>query len=146
MMILLLVISIIGMILTIKYDDWEEFIILFIIGFCVKFVALVILCICLSMCKIADEKIEIYQKQNAEIEAKIEMVVKQYMEYEHQTFTELKKGDDYITLVSLYPELKSDELVKEEIKVYEENNKKILELKQDKVELKVYRWWIYFGG
>ena len=46
----------------------------------------------------------------------------------------------------MYPELKSDKLVEEQISVYEENNKKIRELKEDKIDLKVKKWWLYFGG
>ena len=68
------------------------------------------------------------------------------MEHEHSTFKDLANTDSYITLVTLYPELKSDELIKEEIKVYEENNKKIIALKEQKINGKIYKWWLYFGG
>lgn len=78
------------------------------------------------------------------IEEKVEIVVKQYMEHENKTFTDLK-SESYITLVSLYPELKSDELIAKEISLYEENNKKILELKEEKLDVRIYRFWLYFG-
>lgn len=51
-----------------------------------------------------------------------------------------------ITLVSLYPELKSDELVKKQIAVYQENNKKIINLKEKQIDANVAKWWLYFGG
>ena len=50
-----------------------------------------------------------------------------------------------ITLVSLYPELKSDELVKKQIAVYQENNKKIINLKEKQIDANVAKWWLYFG-
>jgi hypothetical protein len=60
-------------------------------------------------------------------------------------FTEVSP-DSAITLVSLYPELKADELVKKQIEVYVANNEKIKELKEKKIMGNVYRWWLYFGG
>ena len=60
------------------------------------------------------------------------------------TYGELK-NESSITLVSLYPDLKSDELVKKQIEVYESNNKEIREMKEKKINLKVLKWWLYFG-
>ena len=94
--------------------------------------------------KVVDEQIAMYTEENAKIEEQIDTVVKEYMEYEGETFTELK-GDSSITLVSLYPDLKSDELVKTQIATYQANNQKIKELKETKINAKVYKWWLYFG-
>lgn len=94
--------------------------------------------------KVVDEQIAMYTEENGKIEKQIDTVVKEYMEYEGETFSELK-GDSSITLVSLYPDLKSDELVKTQIATYQENNKKIKELKETKIKAKVYKWWLYFG-
>ena len=100
--------------------------------------------VCLSETKVVSEKIKMYTEENTKIEEQIDTVVKEYMEYEGDTFSELK-GDSSITLVSLYPELKSDELVKTQIATYQENNKKIKELKEKKINAKIYKWWLYFG-
>jgi len=64
-----------------------------------------------------------YEEQNSKIEEQIDVVVKQYMEYESDTYA-MTAPESSITLVSLYPELKSDELVKRQITVYQENNRK----------------------
>ena len=64
--------------------------------------------------------------------------------FETDTYGELK-NESSITLVSLYPDLKSDELVKKQIDVYESNNKEIREMKEKKIDLKVLKWWLYFG-
>lgn len=91
-----------------------------------------------------DKKIVIYEEENTKIEQQIAEVVKQYQEYETGIFTEVVP-ESSITLVSLYPELKSDTLVQSQIKVYVDNNKTIKELKSTALNASVYRWWLYFG-
>lgn len=91
------------------------------------------------------EKITMYEQQNKQIEEQIDTVVKQYQEYESDTYIKTS-SESSITLVSLYPNLKSDELVKEQIKVYQNNNKKIIELKEKQINAKAAKWWLYFGG
>lgn len=92
----------------------------------------------------ATPKIEMYEEENTKIEEQIDTLVKQYMEYEGKTLTEFK-SESSITLVSLYPELKSDDLVSKQIEVYIENNNKIKQLKEDKINMKIGKWLLYFG-
>ena len=66
------------------------------------------------------------------------------MNFEKDTLTEFKT-DSYIQLVNLYPDLKSNELIQNQINLYEKNNKKITELKTDKLNISNYKWWVYFG-
>lgn len=94
--------------------------------------------------KYIDEKIEMYQEENTKIEEQIDTLVQCYMKYESDTLSEFK-SEDSMTLVSLYPELKSDELVQAQISVYAENNKKIKELKEQKIDVAKSKWWLYFG-
>lgn len=91
-----------------------------------------------------DQKIDMYTEENTNIENQINELVKQYMDYESDTYSDFK-GDSAITLVTLYPELKSDELVKSQIDIYTNNNQKIRELKENKIDLKSAKWWLYFG-
>ena len=91
-----------------------------------------------------DSKIELYQSQNTEIESKVQATVASYLAHEKQTYKDLKP-DNAIAVVSAYPELHSNELVKKQIEVYEDNNKKILGLKEEKLNQSVYKWWLYFG-
>lgn len=95
--------------------------------------------------KVIDDKIAMYQEENTSIETQMDVLVEKYMNYESETFGELK-GESGITLVSLYPELKADELVKQQVEVYMNNNKKIKELKESKINLSKWKWWLYFGG
>ena len=91
-----------------------------------------------------DKKIAMYETENTKIEQQIVDVVKQYQEYESGIFTEVAP-EGAMTLVTLYPELKSDTLVQSQIEVYVENNKAIKELKSMTINASFYRWWLYFG-
>lgn len=95
--------------------------------------------------RVIDTKIAMYQEENKAIETQMDILVDKYMDYESKTLGDLK-GESSITLVSLYPELKSDELVNQQIKVYTDNNDKIKRLKEDKINTSTWKWWLYFGG
>lgn len=97
-----------------------------------------------SNLSVINEKIAMYEQENAKIEQQIETAITAYQQHEKDVFTEVKP-DSYIQLVSIYPELKSDTLVKEQIKTYQSNNKKIKELKVTAINGNVKRWWLYFG-
>lgn len=91
-----------------------------------------------------DKKISLYEEENTKIEQQIADVVNQYQEHESGIFKDVTP-EGAMTLVALYPELKSDALVQSQIDVYVENNKAIKELKSMTVNASFYRWWLYFG-
>ena len=94
---------------------------------------------------ILPHKIQMYQEENADIEKKIANTVEKYMQYEKEIMIEVSPEDDVITLVALYPELKADDLVKAEMNVYIENNKKIKEMKSKQLRIPIYKFMIFFG-
>ena len=108
-------------------------------------VVMVVLGIKISKAPIMDDKIALYEETNAEIDEQIADMVTQYKNYEAGTLADLKT-DSAITLVNLYPELKSDELVQSQMDVYISNKKQIMSLKEEKLSMKPRRWWLYFGG
>lgn len=93
---------------------------------------------------VIDDKIAMYQEENTKIEEQIAIVVSDYMEHESKVFDSAKVSSPVI-LAQLYPELKSDELVKSQIDIYIANNEKIKDLKLKKINDSVYHWWLYFG-
>ena len=95
--------------------------------------------------KVLPKKIEMYQEENAKIEQKIANTVEKYMQYEKEIMIEVSPEDDVITLVALYPELKADELVKEEMNIYIENSKKIKEMKNNMLGASIYKFLLFFG-
>lgn len=107
-------------------------------------VAVICLVAQVSNLSVIDQKVEMYEQENTKIEQQIETAVTAYQQHEKDVFTSVKPNS-YIQLLSLYPELKSDTLVKTQIKTYQSNNKKIKELKEQAINGNVKRWWLYFG-
>lgn len=151
MIILGIIIFVLLIVLANKASDnnWDGLLMTFIILAIVTIVATTIIFV-LSLCFISDgitakEKIKMYQEENTKIEEQIDILVKQYMNYEKSTFKEFSK-EDSMTLISLFPELKSDELIQRQINVYVENNRKIKESKEKEIDFKLGKWLLYFGG
>ena len=119
---------------------------LFIIGVIILVAMVIVLCPIISSRNL-DEKIKMYKEENQKIEAQIDVVVQNYMNYESSTFKDIKidTSQNSMVLVSLYPELKSDELMKAQIKTYQKNNDAIKKLKEKKIDVKANKWWLYFG-
>ena len=91
-----------------------------------------------------DDKIEIYKNENSKIEQQISVIVDNYIEHESETFKNVK-DKDAISLISMFPELKSDKLVAKQINIYVKNNKKIKALECEKLRYRIYAWWLFFG-
>lgn len=98
-----------------------------------------------SKASVLDARIAMYADENERIEQQVAEVVRQYQQYETDIFTEVNP-ESAITLVALYPDLKSDSLVQNQIELYTENNRAIKSLKDDNIKANVLRWWLYFGG
>lgn len=143
MLIFLLIITVI-LIGIFMINDGEEICLIFGILFFIEFVALAITIGSLVNVRTIDNKIIMYEEENAKIEMQMETLVTKYMEFEHDTFKDLS-SNNAITLINLYPELKSDTLVQQQLDMYVDNNKKIREFKESKLNASNYRWWIYFG-
>ena len=90
-------------------------------------------------------EIRMYEEENENVETKIANTVEKYMNYEKDIQIEVSPEDDAMSLVSLYPDLKADVLVQEEINVYIENNNKIKELKSELCNLGLYKFLVCFG-
>lgn len=93
---------------------------------------------------VLDQKIVMYEEENTSIEQSIGSIVEDYMDYESNAYSDLK-SQDLIELVTNFPELKADALVQEELDIYIENNQKIKELKEEKIDLSTMKWLLYFG-
>ena len=62
----------------------------------------------------------------------------------NKTSEKIEPGDS-IYVVLAYPELNASDLVAEQVKIYYANNNKIKEMKEEKINANIYRWWLYFG-
>lgn len=120
---------------------------LFVIAVFVVMMCIILSAICGGVIihgRTIQSKIDMYTEQNEEIEQDVNVLVENYMKYESDTYG-LLKGESSISLVSLYPELKSDSLVEEQISLYMENNRDIKRLKEKKINISTWKWWLYFG-
>ena len=111
----------------------------------VSVIAGVIVGVDVTKASVLDARIAMYADENERIEQQVAEVVCQYQQYETDIFTEVNP-ESAITLVALYPDLKSDSLVQSQIELYTENNKAIRSLKDENIKANTLRWWLYFGG
>ena len=143
-MLILLTVLFFALTLWLLFSIYEDAAILPGVVFFVLFIISIITGSGIVKGRVLDDKIAMYIEENQNIEIQMNALVEQYMNYESGTYGELK-GESSITLVSLYPELKADTLVAKQIEVYIDNNAKIKELKEKKIDLSAKKWWLYFG-
>lgn len=91
-----------------------------------------------------DTRIEIVQETNMHLEEQICSAVEKYLEHEENVYEKLNITTA-IGLFSAYPNLKSNELVKQLVDTYKANAEEIKELKLEKTNLAIYKFLVYFG-
>lgn len=118
-----------------------------IFGFAALAIVVTICCIAptVATASVIDSKIEMYQEENERIEQDIDRIVQEYLKHEHDTLTDLKTEKSSITLVTLFPELKTDTLVQQQLEIYVANNAKIRSLREEKIDIAKLKWLLYFG-
>lgn len=117
------------------------------------FSVFLVICIIVGICMmgdvaegtVIDEKIAVYEQENEKIETAIDVLVKEYMAQEEKIMIKTANKESLITLVQLYPNLKSNDLVKKQMDIYVNNNKKIKKLKTKKLNISKTKWCLYFG-
>lgn len=92
-----------------------------------------------------DKKIAVLQEQNETVISQIEPLVNKYLEYESDTYKELKMDVNNIVALSQYPQLKGNEFIKSQIDIVTRNQAIITKLKLDKASLNSYKMWIFMG-
>lgn len=118
-------------------------------GFGIIIVAIALLGIfinigCLVCGRTLDDKIAMYEQENTAIEQSVDVLVKDYYKHESDTYSSLKP-ENAVLFASAYPELQSNNLAMKQLEIYVENNDKIKELKEDRINLSRNRFWLYFG-
>ena len=107
-------------------------------------IVLIALLVSVSELPVIQDKIDMYNEENANIESQIDTIVKTYMEHEKEIFVNTT-SESSMTLISLYPELKSDVLIQKQLEIYTNNNEMIKSLKEEQIHGSIYKWWLYFG-
>ena len=141
MLILLFVLSIILMIFfSFIIDSLSQFfgrvaiVILVIIGFFTFKVA---------TSSTIDNKITMYQEENAAIDQRFDRIVEEYLKQNPDT--SVSPEADSITLIALIPELQSNTFIQQQLNIYSYNNSRIEELRNKKINITKLKWLLYFG-
>ena len=116
-------------------------------GFFISVVALIGIIINIGILingRTLDDKIAMYEQENAAIEQSVDVLVKDYYRHESDTYSSLTP-ENAVLFASAYPELQSNELATKQLEIYVENNNNIKELKKDQINLSKNRFWLYFG-
>lgn len=116
-------------------------------GFFISVVALIGIIINIGILingRTLDDKIAMYEQENAAIEQSVDVLVKDYYRHESDTYSSLTP-ENAVLFASAYPELQSNELATKQLEIYVDNNNKIKELKEDQINLSKNRFWLYFG-
>lgn len=145
MFILLFVIAVALIVLAVLNEDLAEG--FGILGGLIGFIALIGIFFNIGFLiqgRTLDDKIAMYEQENAAIEQSIDVLVKDYYKHESDTYSSLKP-ENAVLFASAYPELQSNELATKQLEIYVDNNNKIKELKEDQINLSKNRFWLYFG-
>lgn len=132
------------------YVDIEGFCVagvLFIIAAIIAVISTICIGVRCTNIKTLDSQIAVIEEQNTKIENEMATIVLSYEQYEKETFvsTKINSDDlDFIAIAEMYPDLKSNELVKNQIEVYKSNNERLTELKLEKAKGAISQWWLYF--
>lgn len=91
------------------------------------------------------EQIAVLEERNTEILEQIEPLVNKYLDYEKDSYDNLKLNPNTLVALSAYPELKGNEFVMKQINVVLLNQQQITDLKLEYAKLESYRMWIFVG-
>ena len=145
MFILLFVIAVALIVLAVLNEDLADG--FRILGCLIGFIALIGIFVNIGFLvygRTLDDKIAMYEQENAAIEQSVDVLVKDYYKHESDTYSSLKP-ENAVLFASAYPELQSNELATKQLEIYVDNNNKIKELKEDQINLSRNRFWLYFG-
>lgn len=150
MLIVILIISIVLMVLAFLFNYWDFDpldCILWVVSIILIFLCLLFIIVCgvdVSRQPQLNQTLKMYEEENNKIENNIQEIIKQYKEYEVDTYNTYK-NENISVIVSMYPELKTNDLVTKQIEIYNSNNKKIKEIKEEIINIGLSKWWLYFG-
>lgn len=95
-----------------------------------------------------EERISIYKEENACIEEQIKTAIEVYQDYEKEIFSDIDlegiSSEKLLLMTSVYPELKSDSMVQTQIQLYIDNANAIKNLRLEKFDCELWRWWLCF--
>ena len=94
----------------------------------------------------ATAQLEVLNSQNEIVLAQIEPLVQQALNYESNTYKELKMTPENIVAFSnMYPQLQANSFIQSQINIIVENQNEIKNLKLEIASLNAYHLWLFTG-
>ena len=91
-----------------------------------------------------NSQLEVLESQNAIILSQIEPVIQKALDFESNTYKELKVNpENIITLSQIYPDLKDNSFIQTQLSVIINNQQQITQLKLNKATLNAFHFWIW---
>jgi hypothetical protein len=91
-----------------------------------------------------NSQLEVLESQNAIILSQIEPVIQKALDFESNTYKELKVNpENIITLSQIYPDLKDNSFIQTQLSVILTNQQQITQLKLNKATLNAFHFWIW---
>jgi len=92
----------------------------------------------------AVSKLEVLNEQNEIVLAQIEPLVQQALDYESNTYNELKlTPENIVAFGNMYPQLQANSFIQSQINIIIENQKEIKDLKLRIASLNAYHLWLF---
>ena len=90
-------------------------------------------------------RIALLEETNERIISSVGKIVSDYTKYESGVFKNAKPTAEDLIAMSIYPEVKANDLFKHQLYTLEENMKEVYRLKEKKVMLNSYKPWLFMG-
>jgi len=119
----------------------------FILGIFIGVLSLIAILSCWGVYSYRTETInsqlEVLESQNAIILSQIEPVIQKALDFESNTYKELKVNpENIITISQIYPDLKDNSFIQTQLNVIINNQQQITQLKLNKATLNAFHFWI----
>ena len=113
-----------------------------IVGMLSSLIAILWAVLCFGDGITAADKIKSYEERKVRIEKEMGTMVNAYMDYEKDNVKRIS-DKDAVSYVTVIPELKSSDLVKQEMALYADYDKRIMKLKEQQADTKLAKFILY---
>jgi hypothetical protein len=91
-----------------------------------------------------NSQLEVLESQNEIVLSQIEPVIQKALDFESNTYKELKVNpENIITISQIYPDLKDNSFIQTQLNVILTNQQQITQLKLNKATLNAFHFWIW---
>ena len=91
-----------------------------------------------------NSQLEVLESQNEIILSQIETVIQKALDFESNTYKELKVNpENIITISQIYPDLKDNSFIQTQLSVILTNQQQITQLKLNEATLNAFHFWIW---